>query len=92
MANKSACRGVRRPRTSGRLRVRDISPSYAGSRYMLNAFALAALSAVPAVRNVRVSAERVGTSERSGSTGKRAYEAIALRTISAVRRGLQSAR
>lgn len=62
-----------RPRTRGRLRVRDIRASEAGSRYMFRVLAEAEQRAVPVVRKRRVRAEREGevvvSGRRSGGTG-----------------------
>ena len=72
-AKKSALVLLIRPRTSGRLRVRDIRASYAGSRSMFNAFALALVRKVPVVRkrSVRVDREgvEVAAEERREGTG-----------------------
>ena len=59
-AKRTALRFEIRPRTSGRLRVRDIFASCSGSRAMLRVFAEAAHKAVPEVRKTRVRAERDG--------------------------------
>lgn len=63
MAKIRAPRVETRPRTIGRLRVRDMRASYLGSKNILNALALAEERKVPAVRykNVSVEVERVGS-------------------------------
>src|SRR4051812_49247223 len=62
-AKKRAARRVIRCRTSGRLRVRDMRASVAGSYSMLRALADEEQRAVPAVRKARVSGEREGAVE-----------------------------
>lgn len=59
-AKISAPRLEMRLRTKGRLRVRDIFASWAGSRSMFRVFADAEARAVPVVKNRRVKAERDG--------------------------------
>lgn len=50
IAKKTAARGETRPRTSGRLRVRDIWASYFGSKNMFSVLALQEERNVPVVR------------------------------------------
>lgn len=75
MAKRRAPRVDINPRTKGRFRVRDIMASHLGSYSMLKAFADAAHSAVPVVRNRRVRVESEGASVddgcRSSGTGYR---------------------
>ncbi len=99
-----APRRVIRPRTSGRLRVRDILASVAGSYSMLSALADAEHSAVPAVRNKSVSGPVNDEDDDSDAvsaavertpddgTGYNAYGTMAVRTTSTVNRGLARAR
>lgn len=96
IANSRAERGESRPRTRGRLRVRDILASCAGSKSMLRALAEATVAKVPVVRKARVRVEREGVcvadTDRREGTGYNEYEAVVVRTMRVARRGLESDR
>lgn len=67
-AKRRAARRVRRPRTSGRLRVRDIFASCSGSKAMLKALADEAVRNVPEVRKRRVMVLKEGAVVVLGSS------------------------
>ena len=95
-AKTMAPRGLISFRTRGRLRVRLILASWAGSMIMLKAFAEAEHSAVPDVRKNRVRVESEGVAVAAGAsspgTGYSEYAAVAVRTTRKDRRGFDSER
>lgn len=79
-----------RPRTSGRVLVRVIFASCAGSMSIFSALAQADERAVPAVRLRSVSGERLIEVERGVmATGKSEYAVVVVRTMRKVRRGFE---
>lgn len=100
MAKSRAPRCETRPRTIGRLRVRDMSASYFGSNIILSVLALQQDRKVPTVRyiKVRVEVESVGSGVIAGSRVSRdeigyiPYAEVVVRTIKKDSRGFVRAR